>query len=174
MTVLGSKMKSLPHWLFAAVALNGSALAADAAKFAPDWARDAIWYQIFPERFRNGDTKNDPTRDSLEWPITPSQKWRISRWTADWYARDDWEIEQDKVSDPDPAPNFYKHGVFDRRYGGDLQGVLDKLDYIAELGVNALYFNPLFYSRSLHKYDGNTYHHIDPYFGPNPRGDLAM
>lgn len=132
----------------------------------PDWARDAVWYQIFPERFRNGDPSNDPSRESLEWPIQPSEKWRIADWTADWYARSDWEKEI--------GPNFYSDGVLDRRYGGDLQGVLERLDYLADLGITAIYFNPLFSSRSLHKYDGNTFHHIDPVFGPDPRGDLAL
>ena len=131
-----------------------------------DWPKEVVWYQIFPERFRNGDPSNDPTRDSLEWPITPSKLWRITPWTGDWYARDSWEKEL--------GSDFFKDGVLDRRYGGDLQGVIDKLDYIADLGVNAIYFNPLFYSRSLHKYDGNTYHHIDPYFGPDPKGDFAI
>ncbi len=139
----------------------------------PDWAADAIWYQIFPDRFRNGDSTNDPIRESLEWPIQASNKWRISPWTGDWYARDEWETEQDLPNDKDASLPFYKNGVFDRRYGGDLQGVLDKLDYLSDLGINSIYFNPLFYSRSLHKYDGNTYHHIDPYFGPNPSADLA-
>ena len=64
--------------------------------------------------------------------------------------------------------------MFERRYGGDLQGVLDKLDYLKDLGINAIYFNPLFYARSMHKYDGNSYHHIDPYFGPDPTGDLTQ
>lgn len=132
----------------------------------PEWAAEAIFYQIFPERFRNGDPANDPTRDSLEPPVAAGRDWKISRWTADWYARDDWE----KAIGPD----FYRHGVFERRYGGDLQGVLDKLDYISDLGVNAIYFNPLFYARSLHKYDGSSYHHIDPFFGPDPKGDLAL
>ena len=132
----------------------------------PAWAAEAIFYQIFPERFRNGDPANDPTRDTLETPIVPSNNWRISSWTADWYARDEWEKEL--------GPNFYQHGVFDRRYGGDLQGVLDKLDYLKELGINCIYFNPLFHSRSMHKYDGNSFHHIDPNFGPNSRGDLAL
>ncbi len=148
--------------------------AADASKQAPEWAQSAIWYQIFPERFRNGDPTNDPTRESLEWPVTPSEKWRISPWTGDWYARDEWETEQDKRGDQDPSPDFYKHGVFDRRYGGDLQGVIDKLGYLKELGINAIYFNPVFYSRSMHKYDGNSYHHVDPYFGPDPQGDFAL
>jgi cyclomaltodextrinase len=132
----------------------------------PTWAPEAIFYQIFPERFCNGDTKNDPTRDSLEFPVNPGPSWRISSWTADWYSRDGWEKEL--------GPDFYKNGVFDRRYGGDLQGVINKLDYLSELGVNTIYFNPLFYSRSLHKYDGNSYHHIDPFFGPDPQGDLKI
>jgi glycosidase len=131
----------------------------------PAWAGEAIFYQIFPDRFCDGDLKNEPTRDSLETPIAPSSAWRVSSWTADWYAQDDWEKEI--------SAKFYR-GVFDRRYGGDLQGVLGKLDYLKELGINAIYFNPLFYSRSLHKYDGNSYHHIDPFFGPDPAGDLAL
>ena len=148
-----------------ALALSTSAFPADIAG-KPAWAAEAIFYQIFPERFCNGDRSNDPTRESLETPIHPGPSWRISSWTADWYARDDWEKEL--------GENFYKHGVFDRRYGGDLKGVLDKVDYLSDLGINAIYFNPLFYSRSLHKYDGNSYHHIDPFFGPDPQGDLAL
>lgn len=155
--------RSLYPALIAAVCL---AFAPSGAQGADDWPADAVWYQIFPERFRNGDPGNDPTRDMLEWPIKPSEKWRISSWTADWYQRDEWEKEL--------GPDFYKDGALDRRYGGDLQGVLDKLDYLADLGINAIYFNPLFYSRSLHKYDGNTFHHIDPAFGPDVKGDLAL
>ena len=138
----------------------------DALKPQPAWAGEAIFYQIFPERFRNGDPANDPTRDTLEQPIKAPASWRISSWTADWYARDGWEKEY--------GPNFYEHGVFERRYGGDLEGVLDKLDYLHDLGINCIYFNPLFYSRSMHKYDGNSYHHIDPNFGPDPAADLAL
>lgn len=142
---------------------------------APAWAADAVWYQIFPERFRNGDPRNDPTRDSLENPAGVSEKWRISLWTGDWYARDEWETEQDKPGGkPGDVPYFYSHGVFSRRYGGDLQGVLDKLPYLADLGVNALYLNPVFAARSMHKYDASSMHHVDPHFGPDPRGDQAL
>ena len=154
------------------LALNFFALGAFAVplvaqtKTTPDWAAEAVWYQIFPERFCNGDEKNDPTRDSLEFPINPPKSWHSSRWTEDWYSREDWEKEF--------GPDFYKHGVFDRRYGGDLQGVINRLDYLNDLGINTIYFNPLFYSRSLHKYDGNSYHHIDPFFGPDPQGDLKI
>ena len=140
----------------------------------PGWSKEAVWYQIFPERFRDGDAGNNPGRSSLEWPVVPSEKWAVTRWTADWYARDGWEVEQDRGGDMDPAPAFYKGGVFNRRYGGDLQGVIDKLDYLKDLGVNTLYFNPVFYARSMHKYDGNSFHHIDPYFGPDPKGDFEV
>lgn len=156
------------------------ALAAAPARAAesvvPDWAADAVWYQIFPERFRDGDPANNPTRDSLVWPIGPSEKWAVRPWGSDWYERADWEKAMDRPADAKAsrAERFYKNGILDRRYGGDLQGVLDKLDYLKELGVTAIYFNPVFYARSLHKYDGNSFHHIDPYFGPDPKGDFAL
>lgn len=153
------------------LALSGcSPPAQDAGDASPDspadpaWVADAVFYQIFPTRFRNGDPSNDPTRASLEYPENVPASWRVSSWTGDWYARDQWEQER--------GDDFYEDGVFDRRYGGDLQGVIDKLDYLKDLGVNTLYFNPVFYARSLHKYDGNTFHHIDPYFGPDPAGDF--
>src|SRR5690606_33413491 len=133
----------------------------------PDWAKDAVFYQIFPERFRNGDPTNDPTRASLETPIDRvPESWALTPWTSDWSDRADWEKAR--------GGDFYEDGDFDRRYGGDLQGVLDKLDYLRDLGINTIYFNPVFYARSLHKYDGNTFHHIDPHFGPDPAGDFAL
>lgn len=133
---------------------------------APAWAVDAVFYQIFPERFRNGDPANDPTHASLEFPDATPESWTISPWTGDWYARAAWEREA--------GPDFFDNGVFNRRYGGDLAGVLEKFDYLEALGVNALYFNPVFYGRSLHKYDGASMHHVDPYFGPDPAGDFAQ
>jgi cyclomaltodextrinase / maltogenic alpha-amylase / neopullulanase len=132
----------------------------------PDWAADAVFYQIFPERFCNGDRSNDPTRDSLESSESVPKSWAITPWTSDWYARADWEKQL--------GPNFFENGVFHRRYGGDLQGVIDKLEYLSNLGINAIYLNPVFYARSLHKYDGASYHHIDPFFGPDPAGDLQI
>ncbi|MAT70000.1 MAG: alpha-amylase [Planctomycetaceae bacterium] len=132
----------------------------------PAWAADAVFYQIFPERFRNGDPTNDPTHASLEFPDLVPASWAVTPWTSDWYARAAWEQEA--------GESFFDNGVFNRRYGGDLQGVIDQLDYLGELGVNALYFNPVFYARSLHKYDGASMHHIDPHFGPDPAGDLEL
>ena len=61
-----------------------------------------------------------------------------------------------------------------RRYGGDLQGVLNKLDYLKELGITAIYFNPLNDAPSLHKYDARNFRHIDVTFGPDPRGDMEI
>jgi cyclomaltodextrinase / maltogenic alpha-amylase / neopullulanase len=142
------------------------AAAQEADSFVPDWVAEAVFYQIFPERFRNGDPDNDPTRESLEDAAGIPSSWKITPWTSDWYARADWELEL--------GGGFYERGVFNRRYGGDLQGVLDKLDYIQGLGCNAIYFNPVFFARSMHKYDASAMHHIDPYFGPDPTSDLEM
>ncbi|MEM8560018.1 MAG: glycoside hydrolase family 13 protein [Bacteroidota bacterium] len=133
----------------------------------PSWAADAVWYQLFPERFRNGDPTNDPTFASLDFgqDLTTEEAWAVTPWTGDWYVQADWEQD---------ISTFYDPAVFMRRYGGDLQGVIDHLDYLDSLGVNALYFNPVFHAPSLHKYDGASFHHIDPYFGPDPEGDLAL
>jgi len=139
---------------------------AEAAPIVPQWVADAVFYQILPERFANGDPTNDPTRESLESPDVVPQSWHILPWTGDWYARADWEKQL--------GPNFFENGVFFRRYGGDLQGVIDRLDYLEQLGINAIYFNPVFYARSLHKYDGSSFHHVDPHFGPDPVGDFAL
>jgi cyclomaltodextrinase len=109
----------------------------------PDWAKHAIWYQIFPDRFRNGDPRND--RD----PVRP--------WTSDWFTPSPWEGQDGQT--------FYKFYVFDRQYGGDIKGLEEKLGYLKELGVTALYFNPVFKAESNHKYNAETYLHIDDHFG---------
>lgn len=133
----------------------------------PAWAKKAIWYQIFPERFRNGDRNNDPTLRDLRgsWPHDTQTAWQVSSWTGDWYKLQPWE----KVN----GKGFYYNAQL-RRYGGDLQGVLDKLDYLQKLGVNAIYLNPIFESPSLHKYDATMYHHVDDNFGPDPEGDRKI
>lgn len=133
----------------------------------PTWAAEAVWYQIFPERFWNGDSSNDPRVDDIagSWPHEEPQAWSVMPWTSDWYEQQSWEKTNGKP--------FYHH-VQQRRYGGDLQGVIDRLDYLSDLGVTALYFNPLFESPSLHKYDATMYHHIDNNFGPDPDGDRNL
>ena len=146
-----------------AVALAARGASAEPAH-VPEWVADAVFYQIFPERFANGDRSNDPTRESLEAEVPAS--WAISPWTGDWYVRAPWEREL--------GANFFEHGVFHRRFGGDLQGIIDRLDYLQNLGISAIYLNPVFHARSLHKYDGSSFHHVDPHFGPDPAGDLAL
>ena len=131
----------------------------------PNWPQKAVWYQIFPERFRNGDPKNDPTAEYSKVPEKVRSRWGIIPWTKEWYALTEWE--------KDVAADVYGTNSH-RRYGGDLQGIIDKLDYLKDLGVNALYLNPVFESGSLHKYDARSFHHVDPHFGPSPEADLAM
>jgi len=153
---------------FASVVLGFSVVLGHAAMAegpqVPEWVTDAIFYQIFPERFANGDRSNDPTRDTLEADVPAS--WTVLPWTGDWYARADWEREL--------GADFFEHGVFHRRFGGDLQGIIDRLEYLQKLGISAIYLNPVFHARSLHKYDGSSFHHVDPHFGPDPAGDLAI
>lgn len=109
----------------------------------PDWARNVVWYQIFPERFRNGTPDNDPP-DTLPW-----------RW--DWYKMAPGENPRDGGK--------FSNNWYGRRYGGDFQGVLSKLSYFRELGVTALYFCPVFEANSNHGYDTTDYRHISQYFG---------
>ncbi|EMT38717.1 Glycosidase [Thermoanaerobacter thermohydrosulfuricus WC1] len=93
--------------------------------FAPEWTSDCMVYQIFPERFNNGDKSNDP-ENVKPWGEKP---------TADSF------------------------------FGGDLQGIIDKIDYLKDLGINAIYLTPIFLSHSTHKYDTTDYYTIDPHFG---------
>ena len=115
----------------------------------PDWAKDAIWYQIMPDRFRSGSRENDPD------PVRP--------WTSEWYTPSPWEGQD--------GQSFYKWFVFSRLYGGDLQGLREKIGYLKDLGINAIYFNPVFQAPSHHKYNATNFLHIDEHFGT--RGDYA-
>lgn len=104
----------------------------------PDWAKGRVYYQIFPDRFRNGDSSNDVLNN--EYYYTGGHSKKITQW--------------DKIPDELDVGNFY---------GGDLQGVRQMLDYLQDLGVEAVYFNPLFVSPSNHKYDTQDYDYIDPH-----------
>ena len=106
----------------------------------PDWAKGAVMYQIFTDRFYNGDKSNDVETNEYYYIGDYSQ--RVTNW------------------DKYPA----NMGVREF-YGGDLQGVMDKLDYLQDLGVEVVYFNPLFVSPSNHKYDIQDYDYIDPHDG---------
>jgi cyclomaltodextrinase len=138
----------------------------------PAWTRRAVWYQVFPERFRNGDPANDPTPESMEgaWPQVGTARlreagWAPTPWTHDWYRQEDWARRL--------GTDFYT-AVQLRRYGGDLQGLRDALPYLDSLGVTALYVNPLNDAPSLHKYDARHYHHVDVHLGPDPEGDRRI
>ena len=163
-------MKPLKVYLFISFAflLLGQILVYSAPfSKAPGWAREAIWYQVFVERFRNGDLSNDPSSKYMQgaYPGYVPSNWKITPWQHDWYEQESWA-----KADGDA---FHKL-VAARRFGGDLQGVLDKLDYIQDLGITAIYFNPLNDSPSLHKYDVRHYRHIDRNFGPDPEGDAKI
>src|SRR5204862_1531228 len=113
--------------------------------------------QIFPERFRKGDPSNDPGDKPYE---------HLVKWQAKWFATAEGETPGDE--------NFYKGtgNVWKRRYGGDVQGLIEALPYLKSLGINAIYLNPMFEAESMHKYDTADYRHIDDNFGV--KGDLAQ
>ncbi len=133
----------------------------------PEWAKRVVWYQIFPERFRNGDSSNDPTLKTLagSYPHDTTSPWQVHPWNSDWYKLQEYEKQNGK----DIWFNLQR-----RRYGGDLQGIIEKLDYLKDLGIGAIYLNPVFEAPSSHKYDGATFHHIDPNFGPEPDEDRKL
>ena len=134
----------------------------------PVWAKKAIWYQIFVERFYNGDHKNDPTPETVNTPFLKEyvpNDWSITPWTSNWYQRDRWA----ENAGMDISANLQN-----RKYGGDLQGVIDKLPYLQSLGITALFLNPINDAPSMHKYDARNYHHIDVNFGPDPTGDQKI
>jgi cyclomaltodextrinase / maltogenic alpha-amylase / neopullulanase len=91
----------------------------------PHWVQDAIFYQIFPDRFANGDHRNDPVNVRV-WGSTPSVKGYM---------------------------------------GGDIRGVIENFDYLLDLGVNALYFTPIFRASSTHRYNASDYMQIEPMLG---------
>lgn len=133
----------------------------------PKWAREAIWYQIFVERFRNGNPANDPTLETCENALIdplPSD-WALTPWGHNWYKQETWAKPT--------GLDFYRT-IQMRRYGGDLDGVEEKILYLKELGITAIYFNPINDAPSLHKYDARHYHHIDVTFGDDVKGDLAI
>ncbi|MCR4653943.1 MAG: glycoside hydrolase family 13 protein [Eubacterium sp.] len=106
----------------------------------PEWAKGAVMYQIFPDRFRNGDTANDVMSD--EYSYIGDHVKQVDNWY--------------KTPDNMDVRNFY---------GGDLQGIIDKVGYLEKLGIEAIYLNPIFVSASNHKYDTQDYDYVDPHLG---------
>jgi cyclomaltodextrinase / maltogenic alpha-amylase / neopullulanase len=117
----------------------------------PDWAADVVYYYVFPERFRNGDKKNDPKpgRDKYQ-----SHTVELHR---------SWTEKPFRPGSGDGGDAVFNNDFF----GGDLAGIIDKLDYIKELGANTIYMTPVFKAPSNHKYDTADFKQIDPAFGTN-------
>jgi cyclomaltodextrinase / maltogenic alpha-amylase / neopullulanase len=117
----------------------------------PDWAADVIYYYVFPERFRNGDKANDPKpgRDRYQAHGVELHK--------------TWNEKPFRPGSGDAGDAVFNNDFF----GGDLAGLIDKLDYIRDLGANTIYMTPVFKAPSNHKYDTADYRQIDPAFGTN-------
>lgn len=141
--------------------LLGMSFSAQAQNDVPDWAEGAVWYHIVVDRFRNGNPNNDPVKKEVVGDRAAD--WQIHPWASDWYKRQVWETSRQQ--------DFHKL-VRDRRYGGDLLGVLEGLQYLQNLGVDVICLSPVFEAPSAFKYDFATLHHVDNNFGSNPREDL--
>ncbi|MBN2169767.1 MAG: hypothetical protein JW819_00435 [Candidatus Krumholzibacteriota bacterium] len=131
------------------------------AFYTPDWVKDGIFYQIFPERFRNGDPDNDP--DFSEWYYAGANTLPPSGKTNGEYFHlvEDWYDYGGLTRSPyrtDGRPDYFSF------YGGDIPGVEQELDYLADLGVSIIYFNPITQGKSNHKYDATDYMTVDPHF----------
>jgi glycosidase len=134
---------------------------------SPAWAKSAVIYQIFPDRFRDGRKDNNPKTDDvryddpvikLPWGTLPEG---YCRNYADGNVHCPWRFD---TTPPDWSPTI--EGPRGRDYmGGDLKGVDQKLDYLDSLGITAIYFNPIFDAGSNHSYDTQDYTRVDPYFG---------
>lgn len=114
----------------------------------PTWVKHSVFYQVFPERFCNGNSEND-VKDG-EYELNGHPTIQVKDWTK--------------------LPLTYQEGFCLDFFGGDLEGVRQKIPYLKELGVNAVYLNPIFEAPSIHKYDCIDYFHVDPHFG----GDEAL
>ncbi len=125
----------------------------------PAWVQDAVFYQIFPDRFYNGNPDNDP--ELIETYKNKTERYQniVPEWYQGIKESESHQIEHDNFTDLDPSihPKSGWH-VF---YGGDLQGVEQKFDYLKELGINAIYFNPVFEATANHRYNTADYGKID-------------
>lgn len=144
----------------------------------PNWSKEAIWYNIFPDRFYNGNHYNDPIFNEFgpeafkpnilhEQNFVEEYRWEKSnnvishfdrnRWTSDFREQTIWEKLGEREIDYSLK--------YARMYGGDLQGIKEKIPYMKELGINAVWLNPVFFSYQNHKYGANDFRHISPDFG---------
>ncbi|MBE9506780.1 MAG: hypothetical protein IMY86_01915, partial [Chloroflexi bacterium] len=119
----------------------------------PDWMKNAVVYQIFPDRFNNGRRWSDPRPSDPTVYENPVIKQSWNKDLPEGYCR----AYEGVTCDEEPMGRDF--------FGGDLRGVIRKLDYLEDLGVTAIYFNPIFKAPSNHLYDTTNYYRIDPYFG---------
>jgi len=142
----------------------------DAAKFTPfvtpDWVRNGVIYQIFPDRFRNGNPAND--QDFHEWyyegkHTLPPGGVLNTDYQEYYHLVKDWN-DVDALTHAAHTPDHRDWMAF---YGGDIEGVRQELDYLKSLGITIIYFNPIFEAKSAHKYDAADFRKIDPHFGTN-------
>jgi cyclomaltodextrinase len=142
----------------------------DSARFppfvTPDWVRNGIIYQVFPDRFRNGNPAND--QDFKEWyyegkRALPAGGVLNTDFQEYYHLVKDWN-DVDALT---KAAHTADHRDWMAFYGGDIEGVRQKLDYLKSLGITIIYFNPIFEAKSTHKYDAADYGKIDPHFGTN-------
>lgn len=135
---------------------------------APAWAKDAVIYQIFPDRFRNGRKDNDPKTGDVRYddPVLKLPWGTLPEGYCRNYAGATTTSCPWRFGDPPAWGVGQKETPRGRDYmGGDLKGVDQQLDYLKSLGINTLYFNPIFDAGSNHGYDTQDYYKIDPYFG---------
>lgn len=124
----------------------------------PDWMKEAVVYQIFPDRFNNGNTSNDDAKTNArgEEPIEVPESWNS--------LPDNPRLGEKNMSDIDGG--YSGDGIWSNDFfGGDIKGIQEKLDYLQGLGVNTLYLNPISMAASNHKYDATDYKSLDPMFG---------
>lgn len=132
----------------------------DPAYTTPDWVKNGIFYQIFPDRFRNGNSANDPAAG--EFFYNEAGGTIVRSLTTNWNTA---------ICDPRADSNNGCEGSWSRNfYGGDLQGITDQLDYLQGIGVNVIYMTPIFEAPSNHKYDARDFSIVDDNFG----GDAAL
>ncbi len=134
-------------------------LAAQDIFTTPDWAKNAIFYQIFPDRFNKASSANDPEEIEIYQDVDQLHEAIIPDWEQGIAESDEPVLTEDLIIDGDNQIHR-EPGLFSW-YGGDLKGVAEKVDYLDELGINAVYFNPIFKGTAYHRYNAKSFMDVD-------------
>lgn len=153
----------------------------------PEWMKTAIVYQIFPDRFFDGNPANNEAKEELGTRGYTDQEGKIYYYPVQYFTGDDWsKYPENPRQSTEENKAYYPNATTDEVwcnefYGGDIQGIEKKLEYLVHLGVNVIYLNPVTWASSNHKYDATDYKHLDPMFGEpvykesgNPKSGLDM